>query len=109
MDSATDGWPSSVQDWSYCCEPSSTSGLPSLSRVTTLRSRTMPEACGVGESGLAEVLVAPAGLLELDDPDEPDAPAWDAPCDCMVPWLALMMTSANSSGSVSRPWVLMVS
>jgi hypothetical protein len=24
MDRATEGWPSRVHDWSYCCEPSST-------------------------------------------------------------------------------------
>ena len=43
IDSATDGWPSSVQDWSYCCEPSST-------RATSRR-RTMRSTAGGGDAG----------------------------------------------------------
>ena len=55
-DSATEGRPSSVQDWSYCCEPSST-------RATS-RSRTMPVDCGGG--ALVLDVVCPA------------APVWPA-------------------------------
>src|SRR5205814_5422010 len=103
MDTATDGLPSRVQDWSYCCDPSST-------RATS-RSRTMPVACGAEPvtpvvpelEELPELL----GLLRSDTLDEP--PPRADPCDAELPWPAFTMMSANWSGSVSRPRVLIVS
>src|SRR5882724_4509260 len=111
MDSATDGWPSSVHDCSYCCEPNSIFGLPSGVRVTTSRSRTIPVAGDVGPLvPVAPVAVAlPVAVASLGVEPAPSVVAWFDDGELVI-WLdaALMMISANCAGSVSRPKVLIV-
>src|SRR5579871_6958471 len=106
MDRATEGLPSSVQDWSYCCEPSST-------RATSRR-RTMPL------EGKVVLLRSPELLAEFCDPwvswllwppwpeEDEELPLED---DCVSPFpgAALRMMLANSSGLLRRPRVLMAS
>src|SRR5436190_7992908 len=98
MDRATDCLPSRVQDWLYCCEPSSTRGcLVFGSTVTTSRSRTMPVAGGVGPVGLARftgpvVLPEVAAVVVAVVVPERFNPPWVAPA---LPEAALTMMSAN--------------
>src|SRR5207244_12719559 len=110
MDRATDCCPSKVQDWLYCCEPSSTRGiLVKGCTVTTSRRRTMPVAGGVGPVEfikLAAALTAPAMLGPLMA-DDALAAAWvicpvEVPVELPVelPVAVLTMMSANSSALV---------
>src|SRR5215469_11867212 len=111
MDRATDGWPSRVQDWSYCCEPRSTDGWLCSSRVTTSRRRTIPfdgRAVLLKFAVLVCVFCA-SWLSGLPWSEEDEAPPLEEDAWVIdLPGEALRMMSANSSGSESRPRVLMV-
>ncbi len=96
------GLPSSVQDCSYCCEPSTT-------RATSRR-RTMPVD---GGRVWAPVVALPPKLAgpsaEFAPFVEEEVAADDCPSTrCAGAPPALTMMSANCSGSTSRPKVLMV-
>ena len=109
IDRATDCLPSRVHDWLYCCEPSSTLGRCVVgSTVQTSLSWTTPVAVGCG----AVVLDAfgPVVPVEVDVPPVGVLPSMFADCIATdLPLAVLMMMSANWSGSVSRPSVLIVS
>src|SRR5437588_12793708 len=110
MDRATDSCPSRLQDWLYCCEPSSTRGfLVFGSTVTTSFSWTTPVTGGVGPLGLVrlvEPVMPPGAPVVAGAVPDMLAPAW---VGVDLPVAVLTMMLANSSGSVRRPRVLIVS
>ena len=108
MESATEGWPSSVHDWSYCCAPSST---PLVTRrgvlvTTTLRIRTKAV---VGAAGVELLELLAAGRRgRTAGASAAGRRAGGRRCPSL-PLAPLMMMSANWSGSTSRPRVFTVS